>query len=57
MLKSNARNRHRVGGKLEKPWPGVYIIQKDLGKGRYYLKTLEGKLLKQTIALSVFLIQ
>ena len=38
-----------MGGKLEKPWLGVYIIQKDLGKGRYCLKTLEGKLLKQTI--------
>ena len=32
MLKSNARNRHRMGGKIEKPWLGVYIIQKDLGK-------------------------
>ena len=49
VLKSNARNRHRMGGKLEKPWLGVYIIQKDLGKGRYCLKTLEGKPLKQTI--------
>eukprot|EP00731_Ephydatia_muelleri_P003495 Em0001g3495a len=49
VLKSNDRNRHRMGGKLEKPWLGVYIIQKDLGKGRYCLKTLEGKLLKQTI--------
>ena len=34
VLKSNARNRHRMGGKLEKPWLGVYIIQKDLGKSR-----------------------
>ena len=49
MLKSNARNRHRMGGKLEKPWLGVYIIQKDLGKGRNCLKTLEGKPLKQII--------
>ena len=49
VLKSNARNRHRMGGILEKPWLGVYIIQKDLGKGRYCLKTLEGKPLKQTI--------
>ena len=49
VLKPNARNRHRMGGKLEKPWLGVYIIQKDLGKGRYCLKTLEGKPIKQTI--------
>ncbi|KAL5508794.1 hypothetical protein EMCRGX_G004033 [Ephydatia muelleri] len=32
VLKSNARNRHRMGGKIEKPWLGVYIIQKDMGK-------------------------
>eukprot|EP00731_Ephydatia_muelleri_P007476 Em0003g1724a len=38
-----------MGGKIEKPWLGVYIIQKYLGKGRYCLKTLEGKLVKQTI--------
>ena len=38
-----------MGGKLEKPWLGVYIIQKDLGKSRYCLKTLEGKPLKQSI--------
>ncbi|KAL5516978.1 hypothetical protein EMCRGX_G002438 [Ephydatia muelleri] len=38
-----------MGGKLEKHWLGVYIIQKDLGKGRNCLKTLEGKPLKQTI--------
>ena len=44
-----AKNSHRMGGKLEKPWLGPYIIQKDLGKGRYCLKTLEGKALKQTI--------
>ena len=49
MLKSNARNSHRMGGKLEKPWLGPYIINQDLGKGRYCLKTLEGKPLKQTI--------
>ncbi|KAL5517809.1 hypothetical protein EMCRGX_G003429 [Ephydatia muelleri] len=49
VLKSNARNRHRMGGKLEKTWLGVYIIQTDLGKGRYCLKTLEGKPFKQTI--------
>eukprot|EP00731_Ephydatia_muelleri_P021909 Em0014g500a len=46
LLKSNAKNSHRMGGK---PWLGPYIIQKDLGKGRYCLKTLEGKALKQTI--------
>ena len=49
MLKSNARNRHRVGGELEKPWLGVYIIQTHLGKGTYCLKTLEVKPFKQTI--------
>ena len=49
VLKSNARNRHRMGSKLEKPWLGVYIIQKDLVKGRYCLKALDGKPLKQTI--------
>ncbi|KAL5460005.1 hypothetical protein EMCRGX_G033413 [Ephydatia muelleri] len=38
-----------MGCKLEKPWLGVYIIQKDLGKGRNCLKTLDGKPLKQTI--------
>ena len=46
VLKSNARNRHRMGGKLEKPWLGVYIIQHDLGKGRYCLKTIGGKTTK-----------
>ena len=30
-------------------WLGVYIIQKDLDKDRYCLKTLEGKPLKKTI--------
>ena len=49
MLNSNPRNRHRMGGKLEKPWLGIYIIQNDLGKVRYCLKTMEGKPLKQTI--------
>ena len=44
-----AKNSHRMEGKLEKPWLGPYIIQKDMGKGRYCLKTLEGKALKQTI--------
>ena len=36
-----------MGGKLENPWLDAYIIQKDLGKGRYCLKTLEGKPLNQ----------
>ena len=40
LLKSNAKNSHRMGGKT---WLGPYIIQKDLGKDRYCLKTLEGK--------------
>ena len=38
-----------MGGKLEKTWLGVYVIQTDMGKGRYCLKTLEGKPFKQTI--------
>ena len=49
VFKSNARNSLRMGGKLKKPWLGPYIITQDLGKGRYCLKTLEGKPLKQTI--------
>ena len=49
VLKFNAKNSHRMGGKLEKPWLDSYIIQKELGKGRYCLKTLDGKPLKQTI--------
>ena len=38
-----------MGGKLENPWLDAYIIQKDLGKCSYCLKTLEGKPLMQTI--------
>ena len=49
VLKSNARNSNRMGGKLQKPWLGPYIVNQDLGKDRYCLITLEGKPLKQTI--------
>ena len=48
VLKSNARNSHRMGGKQVKPWLIPYIINQDLGKGRYYVKRLKGKALKQT---------
>ena len=34
VLKSNAKNSHRLGGKLEKPWLGPNIIHIDLDKGR-----------------------
>ena len=46
VLKSNGKNSNRMGGKLEKPWLSPYNIQKDLDKGRYCLKTLEGKSIK-----------
>jgi len=49
VLKSIAKNSHRMGGKLEKLWSGPYTIHKDLGKGRYSLQTLEGKQMKQVI--------
>ena len=42
MLKENTWNKHKMGGKLEKRWTGPFIIHKDLGKGRYCLKTLLG---------------
>ena len=49
VFKENTRNKHRTGGKLENRWNGPFVIHKDLGKGRYYLETLAGKVLKQTI--------
>ena len=49
VFKENTRNKHRKGGKLENRWNGPFVIHKDLGKGRYYLETLAGKVLKQTI--------
>ena len=38
-----------MGGKLDKRWTGPFITNKDLGKGRFRLRTSAGKTLKQTI--------
>ena len=44
------KNQWRKGGKLEPLFPdGPYIIEEDLGKGRFRLKDLNGKLLKTAI--------
>ena len=44
------KNQGRKGGKLEPLFPGgPYIIEEDLGKGRFRLKDLNGKLLKTAI--------
>lgn len=49
VLKENSKNKHRMGGKLDKRWTGPFIISEDLEKGRFRLKTLAGKTLKQTV--------
>ena len=49
VLKENSRNQHRMGGKLDNRWTGPFIINEDLGKGRFRLKTVGGNPLKQTI--------
>ncbi len=43
VLLKNLRRADRKGGKEEIPNLGPYIIDKDLGKGRYTLRTLDGQ--------------
>ena len=44
------KNQGWKGGKLEPLFPGgPYVIEEDLGKGRFRLKDLNGKLLKTAI--------
>ena len=36
VLKENSKNKHRMGGKLDKCWTGPFIyISEDLGKRRF----------------------
>ena len=46
MLK-NMTNAHRMGGKLDDTWRGSYTISSVIGKGRYQLKSKDGKVLKK----------
>lgn len=41
------KNHHRMGGKLDDRWTGPYEVVEKLSKGRYCLKTKEGKVLKK----------
>jgi hypothetical protein len=45
VLKSNARNRHRMGGKLEKPWLGVHHSKRP-GQGSILSENIGGKTIK-----------
>ena len=46
MLK-NMTNAHQMGGKLDDTWRGPYTISSVIGKGRYQLKSKDGKVLKK----------
>ena len=41
------KNQHRMGGKLDDHWTGPYEVIEKLSKGHYYLKAVEGKVLKK----------
>ena len=41
------KNHHRMGGKLDDCWTDPYEVMEKLSKGRYCLKTKEGKVLKK----------
>lgn len=46
----NMRNVDRKGGKMDTRWTGPYIIQSNIGKGRYTLLNVQtGQPLKQAI--------
>lgn len=50
MLVKSMKNEGRKGGKLEPQFPGgPYIVAKDLGKGRYQLKDIDGRILKTAV--------
>ena len=48
-LKENWKQKHSMGGKLEKSCTCPFIISEDLENGRFWLKTSAGKTPKQTI--------
>ncbi len=47
VLLENTCQKQRKGGKLEPLWLGPYTINRDLGKGLYELKNVEGKVIKK----------
>ena len=46
MLK-NMANSHRMWGKMDCTWKGPYTIKEVVGKGRYQLKSKDGRVLKK----------
>ncbi len=49
VLKKNMRNTGRGGEKLDKLFSGPCFVHKDIGKGRFRLKTHGGAIMKQSI--------
>ncbi len=41
------KHAHRMGGKMDTTWKGPYIVYKNMGKGKYQLKSKTGKILKK----------
>ena len=46
MLK-NMVHSHRIGGKMDSVWKEPYTVEEIVGKGRYQLKSKDGKVLKK----------
>ena len=46
MLK-NMVHSHRMGGKMDSVWKEPYTVEEIVGKGRYQLKSKDGKVLKK----------
>ena len=46
MLLKDAAKEKQWSGKLAPKWKGPYYIHKEIGRGAYKLRTLDGKVLK-----------